>query len=108
METAVVVRGVVHHRKGLGHGSSERAEWLALLHAMQVARGLGATVVEALGDSASVINQARGLSKCRTPELRHCLESFKEEARHFTSLRVRHVKRTQNLAGIYLAKARHW
>lgn len=103
-----MARGIVHHQKGLGHGSSEQAEWLALLHALQVARALGATAVEALGDSASVINQASGVSKCRKPELRHCLQRFEEEARHFTSLRVRHVKRTQNLAGIFLAKSRGW
>lgn len=103
-----MARGIVHHQKGLGRGSSEQAEWLALLHALQVARGLGATAVEALGDSASVINQATGVSKCRNAELRHYLETFEEEARHFTSLRLRHVKRTQNLAGILLAKARRW
>jgi ribonuclease HI len=108
METAVVAGGILHHRKDLGHGSSEQAEWLALLHALQVAKALGATVVEALGDSASVINQARGVSKCQKPELRRCLQAFEDEARHFASLRVRHVKRTQNLAGIALAKARDW
>jgi ribonuclease HI len=108
METAVVARGILHHRTGLGHGSSEQAEWLALLDALQVAKALGATIVEALGDSASVINQATGTSKCRKPELRRCLEAFEEEACHFASLRVRHVKRTQNLAGIALARARAW
>ena len=108
METAVVARGILHHRTELGHGSSEQAEWLALLDALQVAKELGATIVEALGDSASVINQVRGVSKCRKPEHRRCLEAFEEEAGHFASLRVRRVKRTQNLAGIALAKARDW
>jgi ribonuclease HI len=108
METAVVARGILRHRTDLGEGSSELAEWLALLDALQVARALGATVVEALGDSKTVINQATGVSKCRKPELRRCLQAFEDEARHFTSLRVRHVKRTQNLAGIALAKARQW
>ena len=108
METAVIARGILHHRTDLGHGSSEQAEWLALLDALQVAKALGVPIVEALGDSVSVINQARGVSKCRKPELRHCLEAFEEEARRFASLRVRHVKRTQNLAGIALARARDW
>ena len=108
METAVVAGGILHHRTGLGHGSSEQAEWLALLDALQVAKALGATAVEALGDSAAVINQARGVSKCRKPENRRFLETCGEEARHFASVRVRHVKRTQNLAGIALARARDW
>ena len=108
METAVVARGILRHRTGLGQGSSELAEWLALLDALQVAKSLGETVVEALGDSRSVINHATGASKCRKPEICRCLQAFEDEARHFTSLRVRHVKRTQNLAGIALAKARQW
>ena len=106
METAVVGRGKVYHQR-LGFGSSEQAEWLALLHALKVARLLGAPVVHALGDSASVINQANGLSKCRDPELQRCLAAFREEAGLFERLRVRHIKRTQNLAGIALARARN-
>ncbi len=106
METAVVARGKLYHRGSLGHGSSEHAEWLALLDALRVAKSLGASTVEALGDSASVINQARGLSRSTKPELRSCLHLFEEEARHFVRLRVRYIKRTQNLAGIALANHR--
>lgn len=104
METAVVARGALYRRK-LGHGSSEQAEWLALLHALEVAKSLGSRDVVALGDSVSVINQANGTSKCRDPELQRFLATFEQEAGRFERLRVRHVKRTQNLAGIALAKA---
>ena len=106
METAVVAGGKLYHQR-LGFGSSEQAEWLALLHAVEVAKSLGASVVDAVGDSASVINQANGLSKCRDPELQRCLAAFKEEVPLFERLRVRHIKRTQNLAGIALAQARN-
>ena len=108
METAVVARGIVHHRKDLGQGSSEQAEWLALLDALEVAKTLGATNVDVLGDSASVINQAKGISKSREPELRRCLEAFEDEIRNFSSVRLKHVKRTQNLAGVALARLREW
>ena len=107
METAVVARGKMYRQQDLGQGSSEEAEWLALLHALRVARGLGATVVSVHGDSASVIAQARGLTKCRRPEMRKHLAAFEEEARHFSVLRIRHIKRTQNLAGIAIDSSRN-
>ena len=106
METAVVARGILYRRTGLGHGTSEYAEWLALLHALNVAKELGASDVELLGDSASVINQATGVTKCRTSELQRCLETFNDRARDLARLRVRHIRRTQNLAGIALGRER--
>ena len=106
MESAVVARGILYRRTGLGHGTSEHAEWLALLHALDVARDLGASDVELLGDSASVINQANGVTRCRASELRRCLATFHEHAPGFTRLRVRHIRRTQNLAGIALGRER--
>ena len=104
MESAVVVRGMTH-RRSHGHGSSEQAEWLALLHALEVAGTLGIGAVEVLGDSASVINQANGITRCRDPELQRCLAVFQREASRFGRLRVRRIKRTQNLAGIALDQA---
>ncbi len=106
METAVVARGKVYLQQGLGPGSGEEAEWLALLHALRVAKALGAGSVELVGDSAAVIAQANGAARCRKPELQAHLLAFREEARQLASLRVRHIKRTQNLAGIALAKSR--
>ena len=105
MEVAAFARGRLHHRSDLGPGSSHEAEWLALLHALEVARSLGETRIELLGDSASVIAQARGLSKPGAEYLGHLAE-FREAVGQFERLRIRHVARTQNLAGIALAKLR--
>lgn len=99
-----MVNGKLHHRTGLGSGSSEEAEWLALLHALDVAREVGVADVLLLGDAAGVIAQANGASKCRNfpqHEVR-----FREAAVGFATVRLRHVSRTQNLAGIALARAR--
>ena len=104
MEAAVVVRGQIHHRPGLGHGTNNEAEWLALLLALEIARDLGAADVEALGDSALVVAQANGRAKCRAPELQRHLTAFRAQAPHFARLRVKHLRRTQNLAGIALQK----
>jgi ribonuclease HI len=103
MEVAAFARGELYHRPNMGPGSSHEAEWLALLHAVQVARMLGETNVELLGDSMSVIAQVNGSSKPGREFLLY-LARFREEARHFNRLRVRHIRRTQNLAGIALAR----
>lgn len=99
MECAVVVSGVLHHRKKLGHGTSEQAEWHALLHAIEVARCVGERDIVLLGDSAGVIAQANGQARCRLPELR---DQFEQARLDFDRVRVRHVRRNQNLAGIAL------
>lgn len=103
MEVAVVARGMVHYRTGLGDGTSHEAEWAALLYALEIARGLGETDVVLIGDSADVVAQANG-ARCRSPAL---LAAFREQAQHFTRVRVRHVRRGQNLAGIALARRAH-
>jgi ribonuclease HI len=99
-----VVRGEAHLRFDLGEGSSGDAEWCALLHALDVAVAAGISDALLLGDSASVIDQAKGIARRRlAPE---------DEARFvalsasFDRLRFRRIKRTQNLAGIALAQVR--
>lgn len=103
MESAVVARGALDHRADLGHGTSEQAEWHALLHALDVARDLGARDVLLLGDSIGIIRQAEGKVRCRSPELHGC---FEQAMKDFGRVRVRHIKRTQNLAGIALGQVR--
>src|SRR3990170_1108540 len=80
MQAAVVVRGVVHHVADLGRGTSEQAEWLALLHGLRVAEAAGERDIVLLGDAAGVIAQANGSAKCRSPEY---LEQFRDAAAGF-------------------------
>ena len=106
METAVVARGILYHQPRLGSGSSERAEWLALLHALRVAREIGARDVVLIGDSLSVIHQVRGVARCRGAAERAALEAVRAQFGHFTRVRLRHVPRSRNLAGSALARMR--
>ena len=101
---AAVLRGEVQVREDLGAGSSGDAEWLALLHALEVAVAAGETDVVMLGDSASVIEQARGRARSRVA-LPHQIR-FAELAACFERLRFRRIKRNQNLAGIVLERIR--
>jgi ribonuclease HI len=101
MQVAAVARGVVHHLADLGHGSSEQAEWLALLHGLRVAEMIGERDIILLGDAAGVIAQAKGDAKCRDPS---SLDQFQQQSAAFERVRLRFIRRNQNLAGIALAK----
>jgi len=104
METAVVARGRCHHQANAGTGTSEQAEWLALLQALQIAHDLGERDILLLGDAVGVIDQAVNGAKCSSPELRECRDRFEQSARLFDRLRLRHIRRGQNLAGIALGQ----
>jgi len=104
MEVAAVAQGVPYLQRDVGRGSSEEAEWLALLHAVEVAITLGAADVELVGDSQSVINQANGTGKCRDPRLQQHLAAYRAAISAIPRVRLRHVLRPKNLAGIVLAK----
>lgn len=102
MELAIVCGGRHHIRRDLGPGNSMDAEWLALIEAMRHAHALGIADPVLLGDAAAVIAQAKGLVRC-PPSCTHHLEAFRQLPRPRGRLRIRYVKRTQNLAGIALA-----
>ncbi len=106
METAVVVRGSFHYRADAGTGTSEQAEWLALLDALDIAQGLGHDDILLLGDSTAVIDQAVNGARCSSLMLRENRERFEHGAQAFHRLRLRHIKRSQNLAGIALGQLR--
>ncbi|HWI87039.1 MAG TPA: ribonuclease HI family protein [Sphingomonas sp.] len=106
IEIAVVARGQIYRAAGLGVGTNDDAEWLALLHALEVARGLGARDIILIGDSALVVNQSMGKAKCRSATLRRHLVVFLAEKAKFDRIRLRHVGRHHNLAGIALDRAR--
>jgi len=108
MELAVVAAGRVHVEQDLGAGTSMDAEWLALIAALRLAVTLELEDAVLLGDAAAVIAQATG--RVRVPmAYREHHDLFHALPRPPGRLRLRYVRRTQNLAGIALAKLRyHW
>lgn len=106
MEVAAVAGGQVYYRREPEPGTSEQAEWLALLHALEIAKSLGAADVVLLGDSLAVIDQVNGRSRRTTSEVERFLSAFEEAMKPFEKVRVRYVKRAQNLAGIALDQRR--
>lgn len=104
MELAIVSKGQAYFRDDIGVGDNNEAEWLALLFALELAQSQG--VVDALfvGDSSLVVHQASGAWPCRSAQLQSYYEAFGKAASNFVKVRVRHVPRTKNLAGIALAR----
>ena len=102
MELAVVAAGRSHVERGLGPGTSMEAEWLALIAAMRLMERLSLTDAVLLGDAAAVIAQANGHARVPRAHVDHhaTFLALPRPAR----FRLRHIKRTQNLAGIALAK----
>jgi ribonuclease HI len=106
IEVAVVARGVAYFFDDLGSGTSTDAEWLALRQALQLAQSIGEPAFDLIGDCENVINQANGLSKCRGKASMNHLAMFQQGASLSPPTRVRWTPRTQNLAGIALARRR--
>jgi ribonuclease HI len=104
IEVAVVAGGRLYHRADLGHGDSNDAEWLALIEALVVARDLGIADVTLLGDSATVVAQASGASRRLAPRFSQYHARFGVLVAGLDRVRIRRVPRTQNLAGIALAR----
>ncbi|MBD8619830.1 reverse transcriptase-like protein [Sphingomonas sp. CFBP 13728] len=104
IECAVVRKGVTHYRHDLGNGSNSDAEWLAAIHALEVAAMNGDRDITLIGDSTLVVTQAKGTARCCSVELEAHRVTFEQLAIRFDRLRIRHIGRAQNLAGIALAK----
>lgn len=105
IEAAVVVLGIVHRFDNLGLGSSTDAEWLALIAALELAQTLELSEIELVGDALEVVKQAKRAVQTGRAAPGHAAV-FLGLAAQTPSLKIRWIKRQQNLAGIALA-ARH-
>jgi ribonuclease HI len=103
MELAVVLRGQAHIQPDAGPGTSQDAEWLALIEAALLVRRLAIADFVLLGDALSVIGPASGAVKCRSQALAH-LRVLEELLPLGQRSNIRYIKRAQNLAGIALAR----
>jgi len=100
----VVHRGRLWLRDTPGPGDSNAAEWCALLFAVELAVAEDTADALFIGDSALVIAQASGRQRCRSPHLEAYLLAFHQAVAPIPRVRLRHVPRAKNLAGIALAR----
>lgn len=106
IEVAVVASGQTQLFDDLGHGSSSEAEWHALIAALGVARDLGLSEFDLLGDNRHVIDRASDLLKDTRRASQTLEKRFVALAAKRPPRRLRWIPRQQNLAGIAL-DARH-
>jgi ribonuclease HI len=102
MELAVVIGGRSTIKRGLGPGTSMDAEWLALIEAMRLAHAYELIDPVLLGDAAAVIAQANEAARC-PPSCQNHMRVFRSLPKPHGRVRIRYLKRSQNLAGIALA-----
>jgi len=104
IDIAAVVAGTAHVRLGIATGDNNEAEWRALLFALDLAIEARAQEATLLGDSVLIIEQARGRWPCRSAHLQPFHATFQARSLSVPRLRLRHVPRSRNLAGIALAQ----
>jgi len=104
IEIAVVCGGRAYFRDDIGTGDNNEAEWLALRFALELAMSWKTPDPVFIGDSMLIVQQAKGAYRCRSRQLQPHVDAFREAALHLPRIRLRHVPRSKNLAGIALAR----
>ena len=69
-----------------------------MLLGIDLARDLGASEVELVGDSELIVKQVRGEYKVKKADLRPLRDEVRERLREFDDWSIRHVRREQNEA----------
>jgi ribonuclease HI len=97
----VIVRdggGEVLQERGerIGEATNNVAEYRALLLGLEIARELGATDLELIGDSELVVRQVEGRYKVKNAGMKELHDQVKRALRDFDSWSIRHVRRAEN------------
>jgi ribonuclease HI len=82
--------------KFVGHATSNVAEYLGLLAALDYAREHGYSRVKVLSDSELLVRQINGQYKVKNPDLKILHERAQTLIRQFDSFSIKHVFREQN------------
>ena len=85
-------------RKFVGNGTSNEAEYMAMIEGMREALKLGAKDVEILTDSELVVRQMRGEYKVRAKNLKRLKKRAESLLKKFESFSITHIPRKENPA----------
>jgi len=85
-------------RKGfkLGEGTNNRAEYLALLKALERADELGIENVEVRSDSELLVNQINSVYRVKSKNLIELHKKVKDKIKRFKNFKIVHIPREQN------------
>ena len=84
--------------EAIGRATNNVAEYRALLLGIALARELGASEVELIGDSELVVKQVRGEYRVKDAGLRELFIEVTRALREFDSWSIAHVRREHNAA----------
>ena len=92
--------GEVIERRGerLGEATNNVAEYRAVLLGIDLARELGASELELVGDSELIVRQIKGEYKVKDPGLKPLSSEVRQALESFDSWSIRHVRREDNEA----------
>ena len=80
----------------IGRATNNVAEYRALLLGIELARELGATELDLVGDSELVVKQVRGEYRVKDPGLKPLHAEVRSALAPLDSWSIRHVRREQN------------
>jgi ribonuclease HI len=90
--------GVLLERSAtIGEATNNVAEYRAMLLGIELARELGASEVELVGDSELIVKQVQGKYKVKQDHLRPLHTKVRDELRGFDRWSIRNVPRAENL-----------
>jgi ribonuclease HI len=92
--------GEVVEQRGerLGKATNNVAEYRAVLLGIDLARELGASELDLVGDSELVVRQIKGEYKVKDPGLKPLRAEVREALEDFDEWSIRHVRREDNAA----------
>lgn len=82
--------------EAIGEATNNRAEYEALIRALEVARDRGFDTVDVRGDSELIVRQVRGEYETKDPDLRECRVRVRELLTAFSEWSITHVPREAN------------
>lgn len=89
----------------IGHGTNNRAEYLALLRSVEIAQKLGAEELEVKSDSQLVVSQMNGVYRVKNPDLKILIKEIFEKIRTSKmKFSIVHIPREFNKTADKLAK----
>lgn len=89
----------------IGYATNNVAEYTALLRGIALARELGATDLELIGDSELVVKQVRGEYRVKDPNLKGLHAEVQEALASLEGWSIRNVPREQNAEADRLVNA---
>ena len=89
--------------RSIGTSTNNRAEYMALIAALEEASRMGAERVEIRMDSELVVRQLLGIYRVKNAQLKPLLKQAKTLLAGFHSYNIRHVPRNENRAADALA-----